>query len=329
MSVIATYHDMYWSSVRKHIDALMGHEDFNPYAAEMIGYQLSTGGKRIRPTIVIMTVDSFGAETAPCLPFAATVELIHNASLVHDDIQDRDTTRRGKPSAWVAFSTEQAINLGDLLFVLGFEAFNRMDIPDRLKLDVIRLTIRAIGELVDGQVYEFVLKERNEVSTQEYFRLVSGKTGSLFKLAFSGGYALTGNGNRWSGEMRSMGEHMGALFQLRDDLLDVLGAKEGRPAGSDIAEGKIAFPTVHYLSCSQEADRLRLLEILRMPRDQTPAGAVEEVLERYREAGSIRAAMDAYMQHRQAILSLPCLDDQPELGSRLSNMLEDLDPPVS
>jgi geranylgeranyl diphosphate synthase type I len=294
----------------------------------MIRYQLSTGGKRIRPTIVITTLDAFGAPVERCLPFAATVELIHNASLVHDDIQDQDTTRRGKPSAWVAFSTEQAINLGDLLFVLGFEAFNRMDVPDSLKLQVIRLTIRAIGELVDGQVYEFVLKERDSVAPDDYFRLVSGKTSSLFKLAFCGGYALTGDGQRYAADMRTIGEHMGALFQLRDDLLDVLGSKEGRPAGSDVAEGKIAFPSVHFMSNSPEKDRLRLLEVLRMPRDETPAGAIEEILTRYREVGSIRAAYEAYTFRREAILALPCLEEQPELTSRIESMLGDLDPQI-
>ena len=103
---------------------------------------------------------------------------------------------------------------------------------------------------------------------------MSGKTGSLFKLAFAGGYALAGDGGRLAGEMRAIGEHMGALFQLRDDLLDVLGRKEGRPAGSDVAEGKISFPAVHYLSCAPARDRKRLLEVLRMPRDETPAGAI-------------------------------------------------------
>lgn len=329
MSVLRTYHERYWTGVREHIDALMDHEDFNPFAAEMIRYQLSTGGKRIRPTIVIMMVDCFGARTSSCLPFAATVELIHNASLVHDDIQDKDTTRRGKPSAWVAFSTEQAINLGDLLFVMGFEAFNRMDIPDDLKLEVIRLTIRAIGELVDGQVYEFVLKERDLVTCEDYFRLVSGKTGSLFRLAHGGGYALAGDGNRYGVQMRTMGEHMGALFQLRDDLLDALGLKEGRPAGSDVAEGKIAYPAAHYMSTARQEDRRRLVEVLRTPRDETTGQQIEEVLDRYRTSGSLRAAHDEYLRRRDAILALPCLGDNPDLASRISDVLEELDPPVS
>jgi geranylgeranyl diphosphate synthase type I len=328
MSILRSVHDRYWSRVREHIDALMSHEDFNPFAAEMIRYQLSTGGKRIRPAIVVTTVDSFGADVDASLPFAATVELIHNASLVHDDIQDRDTTRRGRPSAWVAFSTEQAINLGDLLFVLGFEAFSRMDVGDGLKLRVIRLTIRAIGELVDGQVYEFVLKEREAATPAEYFRLVSGKTGSLFRLAFLGGYALAGDGERYERDMRLIGDHMGALFQLRDDLLDAVGRKEGRPAGSDVAEGKIAFPTVHCLSTTGGRKRDRILEVLRMPRDETPPEAIEEILECYRGAGSIRAAMEAYLSRRDAILSLACLDEQPGLRRSIEQILDELEPPV-
>jgi len=328
MSVLKAFHERYWGSVRESIDALMSHEDFNPFAADMIRYQLSTGGKRIRPLLVLMTSEAFGGDIDPCIPFAATVELIHNASLVHDDIQDRDTTRRGRPSAWVAFSTEQAINLGDMLFVLGFEAFAGMRVPDALKLDVIKLTIRAIGELVDGQIYEFVLKERDEVSVDDYFRLVSGKTGSLFRLALAGGHALASDGRRLEREMRTLGELVGALFQLRDDLLDVLGRKEGRPAGSDVGEGKIAFPAVHYMSTAPGPDRKRLVEILRLPRDRTDGGAIAEVLGRYREKGSIRAAYDAYASRREQILSLDVLGAHPALRERIAEVLEELDPGV-
>ncbi|MBW2261876.1 MAG: polyprenyl synthetase family protein [Deltaproteobacteria bacterium] len=314
--------------MKEHIEALMAHEAFSPFAAEMIRYQMSTGGKRIRPTLAVMTAEAFGGSATSCLPFAATVELIHNASLVHDDIQDHDRTRRGRPSAWVAFSTEQAINLGDLLFVLGFEPFNRMDIPDSLKLNVMRLTIRAIGELVDGQVYEFVLKERDMVTEEDYFRLVSGKTGSLFRLAYCGGYALADDGDRHAGDIRTMGEHMGGLFQLRDDLLDALGLKEGRPAGSDVAEGKIAFPAAHYMSTARDRDRERLLAVLRLPRDETPAAAVDEVLQRYRDAGSMRAAFQQYAQRREAILALSCLKENGDLRSRMREILEELEPPI-
>jgi geranylgeranyl diphosphate synthase type I len=328
MSLLTRYHAQHWSGVKEHIEALMAHEAFNPFAAEMIRYQMSTGGKRIRPTLVIMTTEAFGGDATACLPFAATVELIHNASLVHDDIQDQDRTRRGKPSAWVAYSTEQAINLGDLLFVLGFEAFNRMDIPDSLKLGVMRLTIRAIGELVDGQVYEFVLKDRDTVTGDDYFRLVSGKTGSLFRLAYCGGYSLADDGGAHSADMRTMGEHMGGLFQLRDDLLDALGLKEGRPAGSDVAEGKIAYPAAHYMSTATDGDRERLLEVLRMPREETSGEAVSEILQRYRDAGSMRAAFDRYVERREAILALDCLRDNRELRERMQAVLEELEPPI-
>jgi len=328
MSLLTRYHEQHWEGVKEHIEALMGHEAFNPFAAEMIRYQMSTGGKRIRPTLVIMTTEAFGGDATTCLPFAATVELIHNASLVHDDIQDQDRTRRGKPSAWVAYSMEQAINLGDLLFVLGFEALNRMDIPDSLKLGVMRLTIRAIGELVDGQVYEFVLKDRDRVTGEDYFRLVSGKTGSLFRLAYCGGYSLADDGGDHVEDMRTMGEHMGSLFQLRDDLLDALGLKEGRPAGSDVAEGKIAYPAAHYMSTATDGDRERLLEVLRMPREETPEEAIGEILQRYRDAGSMRAAFEQYVERREAILALGCLRKNRDLRDRMHAVLEELEPPI-
>jgi geranylgeranyl diphosphate synthase type I len=256
------------------------------------------------------------------------VELIHNASLVHDDIQDRDRTRRGKPSAWVTFSMEQAINLGDLLFVLGFEAFNRMDIPDSLKLTVMRLTIRAIGELCDGQVFEFVLKERSRVGVEDYIRLVSGKTGSLFRLACRGGYALADSGGPFDGQMREMGEHIGVMFQVRDDLLDAVGSKEGRTAGCDVAEGKISYPAVHFMSRATEEERREILSVLRTPREETTDADVRRVLSMYERAGSLRAALDEYHGRRDAVLELDCLARAPELAAEVRELLALLDPPL-
>ncbi len=305
------------------------HEEFNPFAAEMIRYQLASCGKRVRPALVLIASKDMGGDLEAGLPFAATVELIHNASLVHDDIQDKDTTRRGRPAAWVTFSTEQAINLGDLLFVLGFEAMSRMPVPERVKLEIIGLTIRAIGELVDGQVYEFILKERDRVGMDEYYRLVDGKTGSLFKLACVGGAALAAAGPDASRDMKTVGEHLGVMFQIRDDLLDVIGHKEGWPAGSDIEEGKISFLAVRYMEVASEADRARLLEVLRMPRSATTRKDVEDVIDRYRRTGCLEAALDTYNERRRAVLSVPCLERFPALGRDLLELLEELDPKIA
>ncbi len=329
MSVLDRYSQAHWPGIQDHIEALMSMDEFNPHAAEMIRYQMISGGKRIRPIIVIMVTQAFGGDPFRAHPFAATVELIHNASLVHDDIQDRDMTRRGRPAAWVTFSMEQAINLGDLLFVLGFEAFSRMDIPDSLKLKIMSLTIRGIGELCDGQVYEFVLKERDRVDVPEYVRLVSGKTGSLFRLAFLGGYALSGHGGEFDEDMKLMGEHIGIMFQVRDDLLDAVGSKEGRTAGCDVAEGKISYPAVHFMSTRGGSDRAELLEILRTPRESTTDEDVKHVLEMYTRAGSLVAAMDEYDGRRKALLELPCLDRHPVLRQDIVELVGLLDPNVS
>lgn len=328
MNVLDRYSREHWEGIQEHIEALMSMEEFNAFAAEMIRYQMSSGGKRIRPVLVLMIAEAFGGSARKSRPFAATVELIHNASLVHDDIQDKDMTRRGKPSAWVTFSMEQAINLGDILFVLGFEAFNRMEIPDSLKLKVMSLTIRGIGELCDGQVYEFVLKDRERVQVQDYVRLVSGKTGSLFRLACKGGYALSGDTAGYEEEMKQMGEHIGIMFQVRDDLLDAVGSKEGRRAGGDVAEGKISYPAVHFMGNAEQALRRELLEILRTPRAQTTEASIQRALDMYRQVGSLEATLDEYTSRRRKVMALGCVRDNPAFAAQMEELLELLDPRV-
>ncbi len=318
-----------WPAIKDLIEEVLAEDWMNPFTAEMIRYQLETGGKRIRPSIVLGVHRAFGGEDGKALPFAAAVEIIHNASLVHDDIQDRDEFRRGRFAAWRRFSTDQAINLGDILFTLAFEVFMKSAIRDTTKLEIVRLTMRAVGELVNGQVQEIVFRQLGGVSVDDYLSMVDGKTGALFRLASKGAFALTENGqDGCMDDLGSLGRYLGSMFQVRDDLIDILGLKEGREPGCDVMEGKISVLTSISISKLDEKGRRELLQMICSPRDKKDAGLVKEVTEIYRRTDAFKEAYGIYMRERERVFAIPVMKRNRRLGDFVSEIVEYMSGPL-
>ena len=318
-----------WPLIMDLIDTVLKENWMDPFTVEMIRYQLEGGGKRIRPAIVLGLHRIFGGEDRKALGFAAAVELIHNASLVHDDIQDQDEYRRGKHAAWRKYTTNQAINLGDILFATAFEVFMKSDLPEPIKMEIVRLTMRAVGELVNGQVQEIIFRKGGEVTVENYLKMVGGKTGSLFRLAARGAMVLTGNGSEHDlDDLTSLGSSIGNLFQARDDIIDIIGLKEGRKAGSDVMEGKISILTSISLAKLEEEGRRELLDLLAAPRDSKDRGVVEKVEEIYRKTGAIEEATAVYWRERERIFSVPIVKNNASLGSFMSEVADMISLPL-
>lgn len=330
MSLINEMSESNWPSIKGLIEEVLAEDWMNPFTAEMIRYQLETGGKRIRPTIVLGVHRAFDGHDEKALSFAAAVEIIHNASLVHDDIQDRDEYRRGKYAAWKKYSTDQAINLGDILFTLAFEVFMKRPLAEKTKLEIIRLTMRAVGELVNGQVREIVFRHADEVSVDDYLGMVKGKTGSLFRLASKGAFVLTENGSAGScvEDLSRLGSHLGNMFQVRDDIIDIFGLKEGRVPGCDVMEGKISILTSISLSRLNKAGKRNLIEMLSGPREKKDESVVEKVSNIYRETDAFREAYEVYEKEREKLFSIPVIKDNERLGAFISEIIDYISVPL-
>jgi geranylgeranyl diphosphate synthase type I len=295
----------------------------------MIRYQLESRGKRIRPALVFGVHRALGGSDEAAIPFAAAVELIHNASLVHDDIQDQDEERRGRPSAWKRFSINQAINLGDILFALAFEVFDRSAFPPEIKLEVVKLSIRTVCELVNGQVLELMYRRKGEITLDEYFTMVDGKTSSLFRLASRGAQALRANGTDvWRDDFASLGSCLGNMFQLRDDIIDLFGMKEGRRAGSDILEGKVSVLTSLSLARLDAGDRRELIGILQVPRDRKTDDVIGRVTDIYQRADAVRGACELYARERDKLFGLPVMRENRQLHGFMAQLVEQVSAPL-
>ncbi len=228
---------------------------------EMLRYPLGlekgseTTGKQIRPVILLMTCAALDGNWESALPAAAALELIHSFSLVHDDIQDKSQMRRGKESAWKKFGAGQAINLGDLMFMLGNTALLRLksNFTDRDVLAASKILLDASIELISGQYLDLSFEEDSKVDLKQYWKMVDGKTGALFSAAFGLGALLAG---KPVDAYCRLGLNFGRAFQVQDDWLGLWGEPDltGKPIYSDLLERKKSYPIVYALNRS---DRFR------------------------------------------------------------------------
>lgn len=208
-------------------------------------------GKLLRPTFCLMSCEAVGGDWRQALPAAAAIELIHNFSLIHDDIEDASTLRRGRRTLWAIWGTPLAINAGDAMHTLaGIEMLRlrRSCLPPRSILDAVTMFNEASLALCEGQHLDLSYEKRLDITPEDYLTMISGKTAALFECSFGIG-ALLGTGKRAVIEkFRECGRYLGLAFQIKDDILGIWGGEEtGKSAESDLKEKKKTLPVVYAL----------------------------------------------------------------------------------
>jgi geranylgeranyl diphosphate synthase type I len=203
-------------------------------------------GKRIRPLLVLLCACACGADCQSALPAAAAVELVHNFSLVHDDIQDNSPKRRGRDTTWMKWGVPMAINVGDALFVLSNQAIIdlRKDYPAEVVVRAAEILHNTCLELTIGQFLDMSYEERNDLSVEDYWPMIAGKTAALLAACCQIGALLGGASEDQQEIYRSYGHYLGLAFQVQDDILGIWGDENitGKSAASDLVEGKNSLP---------------------------------------------------------------------------------------
>ncbi len=323
--MLKNYLTSHWSRIAGEITTVMEECRVPPMAAEMVEYQLQSGGKRVRPVLAMLVEDSFRNEVARTLPFAAAVELIHNASLVHDDLQDEDEMRRDRPTIWKAFSTPQAINLGDLVFTLAFKLFDHLPVPAEKKFAITQLGLDCVAALVVGQMLEFHFKAAGSYTEPDYLAVAENKTAALFRLVFKGAGELADAEDEELAELDELGRLLGLLFQIRDDVIDITGFKEGREVGGDIAEGKITLMAAHFLAGpASDKDRQEVAGILGLPKGETGEDEVRRVAKLYFDHGAVAHCVERLDEYESAMAKLGIMTRRPKLAAGMEEVLERL-----
>jgi geranylgeranyl diphosphate synthase type I len=216
----------------------------------------ASGGKAIRPTLTLLTAEAVGGACEAALPGAVAVELVHNFSLLHDDVMDEDLRRRHRPTAWSVFGVGPAILAGDALLTLAFDTLAAAGGGERVQ-EGVRILSATVQDLIDGQSADLAFEARDDVSLEECISMARAKTGSLLGCSCALG-ALFATGDRDRIEhARTFGERVGIAFQLVDDVLGIWGdpAVTGKAAHSDISSRKKSLPVVAALTSETAAGR--------------------------------------------------------------------------
>lgn len=209
-------------------------------------------GKMFRPTISLLVYEALTGQYQAALPVAASIELIHNFSLLHDDIEDNDVERRGRPTAWTIWGKSLVINAGDHLYSLAYKTLYRLDtkqFPPERVFAVFRLINEACIALTEGQDLDLRFETIPDVSTEMYIDMVYKKTGALVEAAILSGAKLGTSNERILQNYYEFARNIGIAFQIRDDMLGIWGdtAKTGKSAANDLYRKKKTLPVIYML----------------------------------------------------------------------------------
>jgi len=217
-------------------------------------------GKRLRPLLCLLTCQAAGGDWNRALPAAAALELVHNFSLIHDDIEDNSPTRRGRPTVWRVWGVAHAINAGDAMLVVARGALTRLldlGVPQARVLAATRLLDQTCRRLCDGQYMDMAYEGRLDLSEEAYREMIGAKTGALLSASAELGALIAGALGTLD-QYAEFGHQLGLAFQLIDDLLGIWGDPEitGKPTASDILERKMTLPIIHALRATDRAPSL-------------------------------------------------------------------------
>ena len=312
----------HWPAVERAIGRVAPREAAHGTLPDMTWYHLDTGGKRLRAIIPLALAEAWGVDPARIVAFGAAVEMTHNATLVHDDLQDGDTHRRGRETVWRRYGDAQAINCGDAMFFYALELLDQLDVGVEVRAKLTSLLTRTTLSVIGGQAAEFLLKDDPAPTEDAYLAMIRGKTSGLFILPVVGAGLLVDLGEARLAVLEEIATHLGVVFQVQDDLLDLLGDKGRDQRGTDIAEGKISLPAAHFLSTAPEPARSEGEAILRQPREETTAADIARGLALFEQHGSIAYGVELIRRTEHQVAQAAVALDNPAATAVLTGLVE-------
>lgn len=223
-------------------------------------YIVDAGGKRLRPLLVLLSAAALGECTADHVKFAATVEFIHTATLLHDDVVDISSLRRGRPTANAEFGNAPSVLVGDFLYTRAFQLM--VQLADE---DVLAHMADTTNTIAEGEVLQLVRAGNADVDEAQYLEVITRKTAILFAAGCYGAAALSGARDDLRQAMHAYGLNLGIAFQMVDDALDYDGDPHsmGKNVGDDLTEGKTTLPLIHAMQAGTERERALLRDAIR------------------------------------------------------------------
>lgn len=292
--------------IRYHLGYL--EPDLTPAAPSRIA---SSRGKRLRPAVALLSCAVFGGQPSAAGPLGAAVELLHNFTLIHDDIQDRSATRRHRPTVWQLWGVEQGINAGDALFASAHLPLARLPdwgVPAHVTVRLIEAFNRMTIEIVAGQVLDLGFEGRNDVTPDAYLDMIAGKTAAIVRFAAWAGALLGAADERAAAQFGEFGLALGLGYQMRDDALGIWGVSDetGKATADDIRRRKQSLPIVLLRAHALPDQRADLEALYQCPTiDDAGVARILMLLEEHDVAAEMtRRTASFHRDARAALLSV-------------------------
>lgn len=268
-----------------------------PLLDKITWYIVQRKGKQVRPMLILLSARLFGPINEGSYIAASMVELLHTATLVHDDVVDDANERRGFFSINALWKNKIAVLVGDYLLSQGL-----MLSVQHQQFGMLEIVSRAVREMAEGELMQMEKARRLDIQEAIYFEIIRQKTASLIAAACSAGAASTQQDPEIVEKMRLFGEKTGIAFQIRDDLFDFGTDDVGKPLGIDIKEKKMTLPLIYTLAHTDKATRRHILNIVKNESDKREK--VDEVIHLVRNSGGIEYATEAMLRYRQEAFDL-------------------------
>ncbi len=278
--------------------------------SSMARHQLETAGKQLRARLALQACACFGVSRRQAVVWAAAVEILHNATLVHDDLQDGDVERRARPTVWARFGMAQAINAGDYLLMLPFVLLG--ELPPAARAHLAPLVADFATRIVRGQTDDIEHDVARPIGFDGYLRTCEGKTGALLGLPIVGAAMLGGVDQKEAERLANPFVHLGIMFQLQDDVVDLFGDKGRDQTGSDVYEGKVTSLVISLLA--RRADLAgTITEILKKPRDEKTPADVDWMRTQYLHSGALADVLARIARIQVQVLNSAVFRTEPKL----------------
>lgn len=268
-------------------------------------------GKRLRPTLALVGCEALGRESELALPVAVALEYIHNFSLIHDDLEDRDRFRHHRPTVWVVWGDAVGVISGNAMLKIAdrvARGLMDMEVEPETVFRVERSIVDSYLRMMEGQFLDLDYESRVDISIGEYLEMIERKTGALIEGALYSGamVAVQDDGDEAVAEgLRRVGFELGRLFQIRDDVLGVWGSERtGKPVGSDLRRRKKALPAVHALNFARGASKRRIDEIFAVRDDEVSDAEVADLLQIMDDVETYRYCEWMARSHGEAVAAM-------------------------
>ncbi|PND33699.1 octaprenyl-diphosphate synthase [Achromobacter pulmonis] len=264
---------------------------------EVVEHLIAAGGKRLRPMLVILAGRACGGHGQGLHKLATIIEFIHTSTLLHDDVVDESSMRRGRSTANAIWGSLPAVLVGDFLYSRSFQLMVELG-----SMQIMQIIGKTTNQLAEGEILQLLHVHNPDVDEAAYMQVIKHKTAVLFAASTTAGAILAGADRELQRRMEVFGEHLGYAFQITDDVLDYTADAEqlGKNLGDDLAEGKVTLPLIHAMNFSQGAQRNRLREIVQ----NGGMDAMDVVMEAIQSTGAVDYSRRRAHEHARIAVSM-------------------------